>query len=246
MSTVTRGRNVYTNGMEQPTKKHTLIALMCLTFILAPLAIFAEDRAALIWNSQLYAPPYQDEVSFHTPTITNGTFLPPTITTSKTYTAADNPLLLTYQTTIPAGITVTLEPGVRVYAHEFATLTVNGHLATSGTPEEPIIFTTNEAHPDNQNWNGLVINPGGRVTATHTTIEYASPAISCMKNSQLVAKNLHTTFGLVGLYTESPTCTLTNSRLQALHYGVVTHNAQPPLTNTSISAGKEPIRNTSY
>lgn len=214
------------------------IALLGLAFMLVPLAAFWEDSAALVWTDRLYQPSYADEASRHTPRETQGTFLPPTISASITYTAADNPLILARTTTIPPGILVTLAPGTRIVAHEFATLTVHGQLVAAGTKQDPIVFTTNEVHDDNKNWNGLFISDAGHASLTHTRLEYASPAVSCLQNSTLQAANLHTRFGLVGIYATSPACTLVNSRLQALHYGIVARGVKPLITNTLFSTGR--------
>lgn len=220
--------------------------LLSATLLLVPAAILAENQAGRVWNNRLFLPTYQEEENLHTPQVTEGTYLPPTIKQTTTYTLADSPLILTDTTTIPAGITVTINPGVRVVAHEFALLNIQGTLLAAGHPAQPITFTTNEVHPDNQSWSGIVVEPSGQTNLEHVIVEYASPGFTCVAGSRVNADHLHTRFGLVGLYTESPTCTLTNSRLQAIQYGVVARGIEPSVTDTAISAGTKDIFTTNY
>ncbi len=217
-----------------------------ITILLVPFSILAEDQIARIWNNRLFLPTYGEETNLHTPIHTAGTYLPSQITDTATYTIADNPLILTTTTTIPIGVTITFNPGVKIIAHEFATLRVKGTLVANGTETEPIIFTTNELHPENKNWGGIIVHENGQATLSNTRIEYASPALSCLPQSFVAADHLHIRRGLVGLHTESSTCTLSNSRIQALQYGVVSRNVEPKTINTNISAGKQNILTTSY
>lgn len=214
--------------------------------LLVPAAILAENTAGRVWNERLFAPTYQDEVNLHTPQITDGTYLPPAITENTTYTIDDSPLILTGATMVPVGATLTLNSGVRVVAHEFAALTVEGTLAAAGTAEQPIVFTTNEVHPDNQTWGGIIVERTGQANLQHVLVEYASPALSCLPNSRVNAKSFHARFGLVGLYTESSRCTLRNSRLQAIQHGIVAVGVEPTISETSISSGQQAIRTTNY
>jgi hypothetical protein len=61
---------------------------------------------------------------------------------------------------VPAGITLTIEPGVTVKGHNWNTyLLVHGHLQALGTATEPIIFTS-EADSDRNQWGGLYFDGG--------------------------------------------------------------------------------------
>lgn len=241
MSTVIDRGILYTISMPPRLIPAPPTLLMLMALFTIPVAIWAEDKNNTVWQNRLFSPDYASEINRHTPIITAGTFLPPEITSSKTFTHSDSPLIVTGTTHIPRGVSVTIEPGVTVVAHEFALLMVDGTLIAAGTDTQPITFTTNELHPENQNWGGIIVTDSGQATVTQVEIEYASPALTCLPTSSVVADQLHTRFGLVGLHTESDTCTLKKSRLQAIQYGIVARGVEPNVTNTNITAGKQDI-----
>lgn len=72
--------------------------------------------------------------------------------------------------TIPAGITVTVEPGVMLMGRGNVELRTLGHLAAIGTPTQPITFTsaTNTGYGQ---WSGLVFD-GGTGNLKYTTVRY--------------------------------------------------------------------------
>ena len=59
----------------------------------------------------------------------------------ETWTLAESPVVIASDMTIPAGTTVTIEPGVVVELKNTAKLNVHGSLVGAGTPAEPIVFT---------------------------------------------------------------------------------------------------------
>ncbi|MFO7681762.1 MAG: DUF11 domain-containing protein [Chloroflexota bacterium] len=79
---------------------------------------------------------------------------------------------------IPAGITLTVEPGVSLYM-ERGGIDVNGRLEAIGTPSQPITFTsvTTNTYP----WHGIVVNGG--------SAELAHAAINCSQQNGLSILN---------------------------------------------------------
>jgi uncharacterized repeat protein (TIGR01451 family) len=69
--------------------------------------------------------------------------------------------------TIPAGVTLTVEPGLTVMGYNNE-LTVKGRLVSSGTSSEPITFTSVYNSGPCQ-WTGLVID-GGSAVLSHTNV----------------------------------------------------------------------------
>ncbi len=74
---------------------------------------------------------------------------------------------------VPAGVTMTVEPGVTVmnnFDHN-QTLVIQGHLEAVGTEEQPIIFTS---HTDSgpYQWRGLAFD-GGTGNLQHAIVRYA-------------------------------------------------------------------------
>lgn len=166
------------------------IAITAGFILLIPLAILAERADFNTWQSRLAFPEFRDSVNRHTPLHAVGTVLPPTITTNLTLTAADDPIVLVRETIISPGVTLTLEGGANVFAHEFATLSVFGTLRMQGRQSEPIILTTNERHGDNQVWNGIVLVDGARADIAHAAIRYAAPGLTCLPGSAVTTDHL--------------------------------------------------------
>lgn len=221
--------------------QNQITILITVILLLIPLAMGFERANGQAWTSRLWQPDYKTEPDRHTPLITSGTTLPTTLTESVTLTAGSSPYLLTEPLIVPKDLTLRIEPGVTIHAHEFTFLTIYGSLEANGTTTQPILFTTNELHPENQTWGGIILEANSHTTINHTTVEYGSPSISCLDGSTLNAHHLLTQFSLVGLYTESNNCHVQNSRLQALEYAIVTRNTPPPVNNNILTAGRQNV-----
>jgi uncharacterized repeat protein (TIGR01451 family) len=74
---------------------------------------------------------------------------------------------------VPAGITMTVEPGVTVMNNWDInkTLIVQGHLEAMGTEEQPIVFTSHDDSGPSQ-WMGITFD-GGTGTLRHAIVRYA-------------------------------------------------------------------------
>lgn len=90
----------------------------------------------------------------------------------KTNTTWAQDILLRGPVFIRSGATLTIKPGVTVYGEKntVGTLVVDrgGKLNAVGTPDKPIVFTSDQASPKRGDWGGLIINgyatinrPGG-------------------------------------------------------------------------------------
>jgi YD repeat-containing protein len=90
------------------------------------------------------------------------TTIPGTIGTDTTWTPAGNPYVVTGNTTVSAGVTLTIEPGVEVQFGHYNGLWVDGILSAVGTPESPITFagTTAEAGW----WQAMYVRNAGSAT----------------------------------------------------------------------------------
>jgi hypothetical protein len=58
-----------------------------------------------------------------------------------TWTAANSPYVVTANVTVPAGISLAIQPGVNVQFTEGARMTVNGKISVLGTPEQRVVFS---------------------------------------------------------------------------------------------------------
>jgi len=182
----------------------------------------AEHIRPDVWNARLALPAFVQEPALHTPIIPNGTYLPPVIAYSRTITAAQSPVLLAGTTKIPKGVTLTIDPGVSVYALEYGDISVDGTLIVNGTNTNGVYFSTNESNIANRNWAGIILQPGSRARIAHATIRHASPAISCITGTQAQISHSTLELGNVGLYTETPRCVMVNSTIRNTDKEVVT------------------------
>lgn len=195
--------------------------LASFALLLIPLAIIFERAELKTWNARLIIPSFAEEPNRHTPLQTDGIFLPPRITENTTFTAEHNPVILTGHTEISPGITLTFSPGVHIYAHEFSEFSVFGTLRLPGANEKPILLTSNEAHPQNQTWNGIIVHPGGKTEISHTIFHHASPALTCLAGSTASLHSSEIHEALLGIFTNSPACTFSNNRIQAIRENYV-------------------------
>jgi hypothetical protein len=98
-----------------------------------------------------------------------------------TWTAAAGPYSVTASLTVPAGVTLTIEPGTTVYLASGVDLTVNngGRVVANGTVGAPVRFTRAPGSTDS--WGGIVIT-GATSEASpvsvfrHTHIEFNDSA----------------------------------------------------------------------
>jgi len=75
------------------------------------------------------------------------TYVSGSIAHTLAWTAANSPYVVTGNVVIPADKTVTIEPGAQVRFDGLYNLQVGGDLQAVGTPDQMIVFTSNQASP---------------------------------------------------------------------------------------------------
>lgn len=136
-------------------------------------------------------------------TLTNNTFtgnirdrvvLAPGAMMSRNVTLTRQTVLQAYELdgdfTVPAGITLTVEPGVMVMAHGERELRVQGHLEAVGTVTQPITFTSGMNTWPGQ-WRGLLFD-GGTGNLQHFTVRYAGIANTAGFRAGITVRNVLT------------------------------------------------------
>lgn len=176
-------------------------------------AVWIEKTEPHLWQDRLILPNFTQEANRHTPLADAGTFLPPTIVASRTLSASDSPVIIAGQVHIPAGVTVTVNPGTQLLVHEYGYLAIDGTLLVNGTARQRVVFSTNEANVANRAWSGLLFGSGSRGVITHADIRHASPGVTCGEGSNVVIQNTTIELGNLGVFKDSPACRLVNNTI---------------------------------
>jgi RHS repeat-associated protein len=101
------------------------------------------------------------------PSAASATELPKTITENTTLTPAGNPY--TGNSTVESGVTLTIEPGVKL---TLGSLNVKGTLKAEGTAEKPVVFTGAKEEKGGE-WTNIVFKPGsGESVLDHVEVAY--------------------------------------------------------------------------
>ncbi len=216
--------------------------LLVIALLLIPSAAVLEKSDIKLWNAPLLTADVTNEPNRHTPIHPLGTFLPPTINKDTTYTVADNPIIIAGIVNVPTTSSLTFTPGARVYVHEHGNLRVAGNLNIKGTKEEPVTFTTNEAHLDNRTWNGITLESTSRANIANAQFRYGAPGISCLTGSQANISNTKFQFGNLGIYTKSKACTFQNIAMDHLRDGIIAIGIDPDTSSIKIDAANRDIQ----
>lgn len=222
--------------------KRLSTTLFIISLMLLPLAIVFENQAFSTWSKRLAIPELESLPNRHTPKHFTGTFLPPLINKNTTLSVDDNPIILTSKTHVQPGTTLTLKPGTHLYANENASLSISGQLIAKGFQNQPILFSSNEKHPLNQTWLGISVMSGGAATIEHTFFEDASPAISCLTESEATVSNSKITKTVMGVFITSHKCSIRGTVIRSLQNGIIVVNANPTLLNNVITAKKDKVK----
>ncbi|MDQ3914327.1 MAG: hypothetical protein M3323_03210 [Actinomycetota bacterium] len=109
--------------------------------------------------------------------------LPQEIREDTTWARADSPVRLDAGVLIHEGVTLTVEPGVRVEAQPWAGIVVIGALRATGTETEPVVFTGT----DGGRWPGIAFADTGRdrpsSAVEHARVENARVGIAMRRDA---------------------------------------------------------------
>jgi len=216
--------------------KNSSSLLLAIVLLIAPLAIWGEKFLSEQWQERLVIPKFEVEPDRHSSRFWSGTALPRTIRQDLVISPAQNPIFIYGTTAIPAGRTLTIEAGTKIYVQEFAGLNVSGTLNIAGEENNPVGFASNENHPDNQMWSGLVVDATGTANVNYAKITGAAPAFTCLPDSTANITNTDIAQGSMGFFTASSKCELANSIIRGFREGVVSIDTEPNLPNSQVTA----------
>lgn len=89
--------------------------------------------------------------------------------------AVRSPYYMSCDAMLPAGQTLTIEPGVQMFIEGRFEFLIQGQLLSQGTADAPVVFVSNKAEPNKGDWLGLIFEPGGDegTVLSYTTIAHA-------------------------------------------------------------------------
>jgi parallel beta-helix repeat protein len=102
------------------------------------------------------------------------TYVTEDITVDTTWDVAGSPYIINNNINVLSESTLTIDPGVTVKLAGGVRIqtSTDAPLMAVGTPDNEILFTSNEASPASGDWYGIVVRLASNSTLTHCTFEY--------------------------------------------------------------------------
>ncbi|HBZ00871.1 MAG TPA: hypothetical protein DEO84_06060 [candidate division Zixibacteria bacterium] len=87
--------------------------------------------------------------------------------------------------TVPSGITLTIQPGTKIYAYKDATLYIQGTLNANGTASDSVKFICLGGNPQPGDWYGIYVDTAATCSLSYCTVRYANYGVECRNNSHI-------------------------------------------------------------
>lgn len=210
--------------------------LLSVFLLILPVAFVFSKAATEVWEQPLTGSQLIEEPDRHTPVHAFGTILPPSINNDLALSASDSPIIVPSTSEIAPDATLTLEKGAYVVVGEFGRIIVRGKLIVKGDTVQPITFTSNELHPLNKVWAGLVFESGSQGSIKFARLLHASPAFTCLEGSNVSIENSHLEALSLAGYIASPNCIISHSTLKSTRDGLVSNNLDVDITTVDLRA----------
>jgi len=120
--------------------------------------------------------------------IANATYVEGTIAQDTTWSLTDSPYVVSKDTIISSGVTLTLEPGVEVRFGGYFSLIVEGRLLAFGEENNTITFTSNRDQPKAGDWNSTKFVGTELSVLAYCVMEYARSSIA-VEDSRVTIEN---------------------------------------------------------
>ena len=128
-----------------------------------------------------------------TPSSTAGpTFVSGTLTANTTWTIPGSPYIVNGDVTVPAGVTLTLEPGTKVRfdaTSSVHSIFVFGTILSVGQPDALVSFTSADSPPDRGDWGSIRLDGSNTSVFEWTEFAWAATALDVWQCSPRIANN---------------------------------------------------------
>ena len=180
------------------------------------------------------------------------TYVSGSIAHTMAWTAANSPYVAQANLSIPAGKTLTINPGVTVKFDGNYSLQVAGVLQAVGTADSMITFTSNQASPARGDWNRIAFtNASSPSRLEHCRIEYGgsngyyTAAVYVEAAGPTISNNVIVN-NTSGLYLKNDDSTVTSNYIASCsggypHWGgsgIYINNSRAAITYNSITGNK--------
>lgn len=106
-------------------------------------------------------------------------------------------ITISANTTVAAGVTLTIKPGANITAAPNACLIVDGALAVEGTSSQPVVMNRSGSSGV---WGGIVFNSGSSGTVSYATIRNVSKGIRVTSTAPTIQNSTIESFTEQGIY----------------------------------------------
>jgi parallel beta-helix repeat protein len=106
-----------------------------------------------------------------------------------TLKVVDSPFIVTAAISVPAGRTLTIEPGVVIKFNSGLSFTIDGTLEAVGTVTDSIQFTSNKTAPNSGDWAGIIFTSTGSGSIKYAVIEFAMEGVKTSNSSPTISKS---------------------------------------------------------
>ncbi len=174
------------------------------------------------------------------PTLVSGT-----LTSNTTWTIPGSPYVVTGDVLVPIGVTLTVEPGVRV---QFDTappashsIVVSGTIISVGRPGLPVNFTSNDPFPDRNDWVSILLQGSSGSVIEWTEFSWGSTTLDIRQCSPRIANNTILESGLRAIQVIGPNANpvIENNTIRAQLFneriGIITQDADPVIRNNAFT-----------